>query len=140
MNYSKSYIREDKCGVLRVGPKRISLDSVVIAFQHGHSAETIQDQYPGLTLEEVYGAIAFYLANRDEVHQYLQQQQELWEELRRKSGQDTDPVVQRLRSLRKPTEEENRPGHTIESKTESGELHFTQADDPIYYFGKRPLE
>ena len=71
MNSSKRYVEEDSQGALRVGSLGISLDSVVIAFQQGHSAETIQQLYPALSLEEVYGAIAYYLANRDEVHQYL---------------------------------------------------------------------
>jgi uncharacterized protein (DUF433 family) len=75
---SKSYVQEDAQGALRVGSLRVSLDSVVIAFQEGHSAETIQQLYPALNLEEVYGAIAYYLANREEVHQYLERQNQLW--------------------------------------------------------------
>ena len=39
------------------------LDSVVAAFHQGHSAETIAQQYPALSLEEIYGAITYYLAN-----------------------------------------------------------------------------
>ena len=61
---SKRYVEEDSQGALRVGSLGVSLDSVVIAFQQGHSAETIEQLYPALSLEEVYGAIAFYLANR----------------------------------------------------------------------------
>jgi len=56
-----SYIREDEHSVKRVGKTRVMLDSVVAAFQQGHSAETIAQQYPALTLEEIYGAIAYYL-------------------------------------------------------------------------------
>jgi hypothetical protein len=77
----------------------VSLDSVVIAFQQGHSAETIQQLYPALSLEEVYGAIAFYLTNRDEVHQYLERQEQLWDQVRHRAAQNPSPVVQRLRSL-----------------------------------------
>ena len=61
-------MEEDSQGALRVGSLGVSLVSVVIAFQQGHSEETIEQLYPALSLEEVYGAIAFYLANRDEVH------------------------------------------------------------------------
>ena len=75
----------------------ISLDSVVIAFQQGHSAETIQQLYPALSLEEVYGAIAYYLANRDEVDQYLERQEQLWDHERSRAAQNPSPVVQRLR-------------------------------------------
>ncbi len=55
-----------------MGSPGVSLDSVVIAFQEGQSPETIQQLYSALSLEEVYGAVAYYLANRNEVDQYLQ--------------------------------------------------------------------
>src|SRR5262245_20529962 len=97
---SKTYVREDEHGVLRTGGTRVSLDSVVYAFQLGHSAETICDQYPALSLEEVYGAIAFYLSNRKEIDEYLQRQQERWEELRRKADENPSPAIQRLRALK----------------------------------------
>ena len=85
MIQSKSYVHEDSQGALRVGSLGISLDSVVIAFQQGHSAETIQQLYPALSLEEVYGAIAFYLANQDEVDQYLERQELLWDQVRQRA-------------------------------------------------------
>jgi uncharacterized protein (DUF433 family) len=50
---------------------RISLDSVVYAFRNGLSPESIVQSFPLLTLEQVYGAIAFYLANRAEIDAYL---------------------------------------------------------------------
>ncbi len=99
MILSKNYVQEDSQGALRVGSLDISLDSVVIAFQQGHSAETIQQLYPALSLEEVYGAIAFYLANQDEVDQYLERQERLWDQVRERAAQNPSPVVQRLRAL-----------------------------------------
>ena len=50
---------------------RISLDSVVYAFRTGLSPESIVQSFPLLTLEQVYGAIAFYLANRATIDAYL---------------------------------------------------------------------
>ena len=97
---SKRYVEEDSRVALRVGPLGVSLDSVAIAFQQGHSAETIQQLYPALSLEEVYEAIAYYLANRDEVHQYLDRQEQLWDRVRQRA-QNPSPVVQRLRALNK---------------------------------------
>jgi uncharacterized protein (DUF433 family) len=99
MIYSKSYVRENSDGVLRVGSLDISLDSVVIAFQQGQSAETIQQLYSALSLEEVYGAIAFYLANRDEVHEYLRRQDQLWDAFHERAERNPSPVVQRLRGI-----------------------------------------
>ncbi len=67
---AKSYIqyRNDAYWVENT---RMSLDSVVYAFQKGESPESIVQSFPLLTLEQVYGAIAFYLANRAEVDAYL---------------------------------------------------------------------
>ena len=100
MTYSKTYVQEDTHGALRVGVSDVSLDSVVIAYQQGHSAESIQQLYPLVSLEEVHGAIAFYLANQTEVHQYLDKQRKLWNELKAKSDQRPSPVVERLRILK----------------------------------------
>ena len=97
MSTSKTYVRQDEQGVLRVGDTRVMLDSVVAAFHQGHSAETIAQQYPALSLEEVYGAIAYYLANQDDVDQYLRRQDEVWKQWREKANAVTSPVVQRLR-------------------------------------------
>ena len=97
MPTSRSYIRQDEHGVLRVGATRVMLDSVVAAFHQGHSAETIAQQYPALSLEEVYGAIAYYLANKQEVDQYLRRQDEVWRRWREKADAVTSPAVQRLR-------------------------------------------
>lgn len=93
-----TYIREDEHGVKRVGKTRVMLDSVIAAFHQGHSAETIAQQYPALALEEVYGTIAFYLANKAEVDEYLRRQDEVWKREREKAKQAANPVVARLRT------------------------------------------
>jgi uncharacterized protein (DUF433 family) len=94
-------VEPDSHGVLRVGSLGVSLDSVVIAFQEGHSPETIQQLYPALSLEAVYGAVAYYLANRNEVDPYLKRQEQLWDHARQHTAQNPSPVVQRLRALSK---------------------------------------
>ena len=66
------YVRRED-GAYRVAGTRVSLDSVVYGFLQGQTAETIAQSFPALTLEQVYGAIAFYLANRSEVDAYLRQ-------------------------------------------------------------------
>ncbi len=67
---AKSYI-DRRDGGYWVIETRISLDSVVYAFRGGLSPESIVQAFPLLTLEKVYGAIAFYLANRAEIDTYL---------------------------------------------------------------------
>ena len=85
---------------MRVGNSGVSLDSVVHAYHQSHSTETIQDQYPALSLEEVHGAIAFYLANRTEVHEYLERREKIWQELSRRLEEDVPPVIERLPVIR----------------------------------------
>lgn len=101
MNQEKSYIRVDENGVYRVGNTRVMLDSVVAGFHQGHSPETIRQQFPALTLEEVYGSIAYYLANGHEVDAYLKRQETVWEQGRARSEQQPSPVVERLRAMSK---------------------------------------
>lgn len=74
-----------------VAGKRISLDSIVYAFRRGQSPESIRCSFPLITLEEIYGAIAFYLANQTEIDGYLIQEEKEFEKLRQSSqGTDTD--------------------------------------------------
>ncbi|BAZ13739.1 hypothetical protein NIES4071_55790 [Calothrix sp. NIES-4071] len=67
---NKSYV-EYKNNAYWVQGTRISLDSVVYAFRNGQSPESIAKDFPLLTLEQVYGSITFYLANRGEIDTYL---------------------------------------------------------------------
>jgi len=98
--HDKHYVRVDEHGVMRVGETRIMLDSLVAGFEQGHSPETLQQQFPALSLEEVYGAITFYLSHRDEVQAYLKRQDVLWQALRAEAEKQVSPVVKRLRALR----------------------------------------
>jgi uncharacterized protein (DUF433 family) len=58
-------------GAYRVGDTRVSLDSLVYLFRRGVSAESMVESYPALTLEQVHGALEFYLANRKEIDSYI---------------------------------------------------------------------
>lgn len=72
-------------GVLRVGKTRVTLDTVIYAFQDGATAEEIVARYPTLTLEDVYATITLYLANREAVDLYLQLREKEREEIRRQN-------------------------------------------------------
>jgi uncharacterized protein (DUF433 family) len=57
-----------------VSGTRVSLDSVVLAFLQGLSPEAITSEcFSALSLEQVYGAIAYYLAHRQQIDAYLKQ-------------------------------------------------------------------
>lgn len=58
---------EQRNGGFYVAGARVSLDSIVYSFKAGDSPETIRQNFSSLSLEQVYGAIAFYLAHEQEV-------------------------------------------------------------------------
>ncbi|OLE52709.1 MAG: hypothetical protein AUG51_16815 [Acidobacteria bacterium 13_1_20CM_3_53_8] len=58
-------------GAYRIAGTRVSLDSIIYAYHRGASPESIQRSFPTLSLEQIYGAITFYLAHQDEVDKYL---------------------------------------------------------------------
>jgi uncharacterized protein (DUF433 family) len=89
---TKEYI-EQRDGNYYVAGTRISLDSIVHAFRRGESPETICQNFELLRLEEVYGAIAYYLANQADIDVYLIRQSGKWTEGRR----DADPLPVNLR-------------------------------------------
>jgi uncharacterized protein (DUF433 family) len=72
-------------GAYRITDSRVSLDSVVYAWRDGLSPEHIQANFPVLTLEEVYGAITFYLAHQEEIDTYLNRSAVAFEAARHKS-------------------------------------------------------
>ena len=73
---------------------RVSLDSVVHAFLRGESPEGIAESSPSLGLEQIFGTLAFYTANREAVDQYLCQGQKEFEELREQARRN-NPALYR---------------------------------------------
>lgn len=71
----KMPIRRDEHGRLRVGNTRVLLDLVVYAYWQGETPETITENYPTLSLEDVYLVIGYYLRHRAEIDEYLRQQE-----------------------------------------------------------------
>ena len=99
----KEYI-EEREGNYYVAGTRISLDSIVHAFHRGESPETICQNFELLRLEEVYGAITYYLANQAEIDAYLIRQNEKWAEGRR----NAEPLPADLRERLSPRRDSRR--------------------------------
>ncbi|HUG68112.1 MAG TPA: DUF433 domain-containing protein [Pirellulaceae bacterium] len=77
-------LRTDEAGVIRVGDSRVSLDSVVYDYKNGATAEQIADDFPTLDLADIHAVIAWYLRHRQEVDQYLAEQQRQAAEVRKR--------------------------------------------------------
>jgi uncharacterized protein (DUF433 family) len=89
----------DADGVVRVGGSRVTLDTLVYAFRQGATAEEIVQDYPSLSLPDVYAALSFYLQSRGEVEQYLLERERKREGVRRENEASSDPVGLRERLL-----------------------------------------
>jgi uncharacterized protein (DUF433 family) len=72
----------DEAGVLRVAGTRVSLDSVIYAFDEGATPEEIAQDFPTLDLAAVYSVIGYYLQNRAEVKEYLERRRVQREDLK----------------------------------------------------------
>ena len=75
-------IQTDANGVVRVAGTRVTLDSIVDAFESGGTAEEIAQQYPTVPLVDVYSVITYYLRHKPEVDAYLKEREGLAERVR----------------------------------------------------------
>ena len=96
---SREYI-ETRDGNYYVAGTRVSLDSIVYAFHRGESAETICQNFEVLLLEEVYGAIAYYLAHQKDIDAYLIRQNAKSADARQQAEPLPDPLRARLMRAR----------------------------------------
>jgi uncharacterized protein (DUF433 family) len=92
-------LAEDANGVVRVAGTRVTLDTVVAAFNQGATAEEIAAQYPSVQLADVYAVIGYYLRCKKDVDAYLGRRQEEREATRQENTTRFDPRGVRDRLL-----------------------------------------
>jgi len=90
---------EIKEGVVRVAGSRVTLDTVIGAFNDGATAEEIALKYPTLALADIYAVIAYYLREKPAVDAYLEAYQRQREETQREVEARFNPVGIRERLL-----------------------------------------
>jgi uncharacterized protein (DUF433 family) len=96
---TKEYV-EQRNGGYYVAGTRVSLDSVVYAFLRGESPEGIAESFPALSMENIFGALFFYLANRDLVDEYLRKSNHEFNTLREESRQRSPSLYAKLAEAR----------------------------------------
>ena len=99
----REYVEQRDGGYWITG-SRISLDSIVYAFLRGASPESIAHSFPLITLEDVYGAITFYLAHQPEIDDYLKQGESEFEALRQRTRQANPLLFKKLEEARQLTQ------------------------------------
>ena len=96
---SKIYVMKVE-DTYRVAGTRISLDSLVYLYREGISPEGMVESYPTLTLEQVHGALAYYLANQKEIDHYLAQADAVAETQHQQSRRSNAELIAKLRRMR----------------------------------------
>ena len=82
----------------QIAGSRVSLDSIIFAFLRGASPESIQRSFPTISLEAVYGTIAFYLANQMKIDEYLRAGDAMFSELEAVSRSKNSNLYSRLQA------------------------------------------
>jgi uncharacterized protein (DUF433 family) len=75
---TREYV-DQRNGGYYVAGTRVTLESVAYAFRDGESPEMIRQDFPALSLEQIYGAITYYLANKSAVDAYLIEAENEWD-------------------------------------------------------------
>ena len=94
MNMERGLFVSQREGAYWVDDTRVSLDSIVYAFLDGQTPVRIAESFPVLSLEQIYGAIAYYLGHRAEIDAYLREGQEQYER-EREAERRADPAFYR---------------------------------------------
>jgi uncharacterized protein (DUF433 family) len=89
-------------GTFRITGSRVTLESIIHQFKSGATPEQIQDDFPSLQLRDIYSVVAYYLQRRQEVDEYLRQQDEAAVQTRQEieSHQDITGLREKLRRRR----------------------------------------
>ena len=92
-------LQVDTDGVVRVGGTRVTLDTIVLGFLEGATAEELAQQYSSISLADIYSTIGYYLRRRSEVDAYLEQRKKYSRQVREMNEARYDPVGVRERLL-----------------------------------------
>ena len=93
----------DTDGVVHVGGTRVTLDTIIYAFLDGATAEEIVQQYPSLSLSDIYSVLGYYLKQRTLVNKYLQRREKLAAKIKRQNEARFDPEGVRDRLISQQT-------------------------------------
>ena len=91
---------EQRNGGYYVVGSRVSLDSVVYAYLRGESMLGIVESFPVLSLQQVNGAVEFYLGNRALVDEYLREQERLYEQMYQEARLKDPAFYEKLENAR----------------------------------------
>ena len=85
---------------IRVRGHRVNIEHLLAYYAEGYSPEAIAQEFPGLSLEEIYASITYYLHNKSDVDAYLSRLAERSEKEYQAWLANPSPAVRRLKALK----------------------------------------
>lgn len=79
---SKEFVERREDSFYLIG-SRVPLAVIAYEFENGETPEAIRSHFPTLSLEQVYGAITFYLGNKEEADKDIAARRRIEEEFTR---------------------------------------------------------
>ena len=104
---STDYVVQTPDGAWRVIGTRVSLDSIVHAYWNGRQPETIAADFPTVSLEQIHGAIAYYLHNKEAVDKYLTERDADFEKRRAEDRARPNHITREMLLARKNSIDKN---------------------------------
>lgn len=98
---SRPPILKDESGSFRIGDTRVTLYTVIKAFQLGATCEEVVYQFPTLKLADVYAVISYYLQNLESVDQYMADYEKNAADLKLEVEKNIDSSTIRSRLLKR---------------------------------------
>jgi hypothetical protein len=107
-NLPPPFIRRNTLGLLRPTRARLCIGSSKA------SPESIADCFSGLTLEQIYGTITYYLGHRAEIDAYLKAADDEYEAFRQRVRAEYPRLSRKLDEMLEPTQ------HSVHENPVSG--------------------
>ncbi len=73
----------------RIAETRISVQRIAVWYKNGMNAEEIVERMGNVTLAQVYAALTYYHANREEIEAYIASEKNDYERLAKEMGSFT---------------------------------------------------
>jgi uncharacterized protein (DUF433 family) len=94
------YLSQEEEDALRIRGTRVGIEPIVASFQEGESPEQIAQSFPTATLAQIYGAIAYYLENKQLIDDWMAETQRELEQMPRLSEANPE-LFARLEAARR---------------------------------------
>ena len=94
---------------IRIKGHRIGIETILYNYIYrARTPEEIAEEYPSITLEQVYATILYYLHNKEQIRKYMEDWIEYGRQMREEQERNPTPAMLRLRKIRAEREEAQR--------------------------------